>query len=150
MGRFTTQDPIGLLGGLNIYQYASNPVAWIDPLGLSNCPLYNVASHTENKALGKGKGLDSHHVGQAAQMEKHIPGYDRNTAPTILVPNTSVGPNGRLATSRGNAFNSARDIVARDIKELRRVYPDIPNSKLKELIDKNKKMYPDAFKKPCQ
>ena len=35
MGRFTSQDPIGLLGGLNIYQYASNPVAWIDPLGLS-------------------------------------------------------------------------------------------------------------------
>ena len=30
------------------------------------------------------------------------------------------------------------------------VYPDIPNSKLKELIDKNKEMYPDAFKKPCQ
>ena len=33
-GRFITQDPIGLLGGLNAYQYAPNPVHWVDPLGL--------------------------------------------------------------------------------------------------------------------
>ncbi|WBF47801.1 hypothetical protein OLD77_20590 [Serratia rubidaea] len=25
VGRFTTQDPIGLQGGLNLYQYAPNP-----------------------------------------------------------------------------------------------------------------------------
>ena len=35
VGRFTTQDPIGLAGGLNLYQYAPNPLSWIDPLGLS-------------------------------------------------------------------------------------------------------------------
>ena len=34
-GTFTTQDPIGLLGGVNNYQYAPNPVSWIDPFGLS-------------------------------------------------------------------------------------------------------------------
>ena len=33
MGRFVSQDPIGLLGGDNLYQYAPNPVDWIDPLG---------------------------------------------------------------------------------------------------------------------
>ncbi|WP_141215695.1 RHS repeat-associated core domain-containing protein, partial [Hahella sp. CCB-MM4] len=33
-GRFINQDPIGLLGGTNNYQYAPNPIAWIDPLGL--------------------------------------------------------------------------------------------------------------------
>jgi RHS repeat-associated protein len=32
-GRFTTEDPIGLLGGLNLYQYASNPLMWIDSWG---------------------------------------------------------------------------------------------------------------------
>ncbi len=34
-GQFTTQDPIGLLGGMNAYQYAPNPVTWVDPWGLS-------------------------------------------------------------------------------------------------------------------
>lgn len=33
-GRFFSQDPIGLLGGINIYHYAPNPVEWTDPLGL--------------------------------------------------------------------------------------------------------------------
>ncbi len=34
-GQFTTQDPIGLLGGTNAYQYAPNPMTWVDPWGLS-------------------------------------------------------------------------------------------------------------------
>ncbi|NCH73363.1 RHS repeat-associated core domain-containing protein [Cronobacter dublinensis] len=33
-GRFISQDPIGLAGGINLYQYAPNPLAWVDPLGL--------------------------------------------------------------------------------------------------------------------
>jgi RHS repeat-associated protein len=36
-GRFTTQDPIGLAGGENLYMYAPNPTGWVDPLGLSRC-----------------------------------------------------------------------------------------------------------------
>ncbi|WP_296224616.1 RHS repeat-associated core domain-containing protein, partial [Ralstonia sp. UBA689] len=35
-GRYNSQDPIGLLGGLNSHLYAPNPVEWIDPLGLQN------------------------------------------------------------------------------------------------------------------
>ncbi len=38
VGRFTVQDPTGLAGGLNLYQYAPNPLSWIDPLGLENRP----------------------------------------------------------------------------------------------------------------
>jgi len=34
-GRFISQDPIGLLGGINHYQYAPNHINWIDPLGLA-------------------------------------------------------------------------------------------------------------------
>ena len=33
--RYVTQDPIGLLGGENSYQYAPNSTAWIDPRGLA-------------------------------------------------------------------------------------------------------------------
>ena len=37
LGMFTTRDPIGLLGGSNVFQYAPNPTGWIDPFGLSGC-----------------------------------------------------------------------------------------------------------------
>lgn len=33
IGRFISQDPIGLAGGLNLYQYAPDPLSWIDPWG---------------------------------------------------------------------------------------------------------------------
>ncbi|WP_068639415.1 RHS repeat-associated core domain-containing protein [Thauera butanivorans] len=42
IGRFVSQDPIGLAGGINTYQYAPNPVTWIDPLGLND---YKGTSH---------------------------------------------------------------------------------------------------------
>jgi RHS repeat-associated protein len=38
IGRFTTPDPIGLAGGLNLYQYAPNPMGWVDPWGWSCTP----------------------------------------------------------------------------------------------------------------
>ena len=35
-GRFVNQDPIGLLGGNNLYQFAPNVQEWLDVLGLSS------------------------------------------------------------------------------------------------------------------
>lgn len=34
MGMFISRDPIGLMGGDNVFAYAPNPTGWIDPLGL--------------------------------------------------------------------------------------------------------------------
>ncbi|CAM4250288.1 RHS repeat-associated core domain-containing protein [Serratia silvae] len=34
LGRYINQDPIGLLGGMNLYSYPLNPLQWGDPLGL--------------------------------------------------------------------------------------------------------------------
>ena len=45
IGRFISQDPIGLAGGQNLYAYAPNPTGWIDPLGLST-----FAMSAKNKA----------------------------------------------------------------------------------------------------
>ncbi|WP_353956042.1 RHS repeat-associated core domain-containing protein [uncultured Veillonella sp.] len=30
-GRFVNQDPIGLMGGENFYQFAPNVQGWVDP-----------------------------------------------------------------------------------------------------------------------
>ncbi|MDP9584182.1 UNVERIFIED_ORG: RHS repeat-associated protein [Burkholderia contaminans] len=32
---FTTPDPLGLAGGINLFAYAPNPLSWADPLGLT-------------------------------------------------------------------------------------------------------------------
>jgi RHS repeat-associated protein len=35
IGRFISADPIGFIGGINLYAYClNNPVSWIDPFGL--------------------------------------------------------------------------------------------------------------------
>ncbi|MER0209621.1 RHS repeat-associated core domain-containing protein [Brenneria sp. L4-2C] len=47
-GRFTQPDPIGLMGGLNLYQYATNALDWVDPWGLS--------CSTDAKILGDNLG----------------------------------------------------------------------------------------------
>ena len=43
-GQFTTQDPIGLLGGMNAYHYAPNPLTWVDPWGLKSKEDYSSPS----------------------------------------------------------------------------------------------------------
>ncbi len=34
VGMFIQRDPIGLLGGVNVFAYAPNPILWVDPWGL--------------------------------------------------------------------------------------------------------------------
>ncbi len=59
MGMFTTRDPIGLMGGDNVFAYAPNPTGWIDPLGLA-------ADGVLNK-VGKGLKL-------GAKIGRGVPG----------------------------------------------------------------------------
>ena len=35
LGMFVSRDPIGLMGGSNVFAYAPNPTGWIDPFGLA-------------------------------------------------------------------------------------------------------------------
>jgi len=51
-GRFVSQDPIGLAGGVNLYQYAPNPLSWVDPLGLSKCHLDNPKKKVNSAEIG--------------------------------------------------------------------------------------------------
>lgn len=58
VGRFTTPDPIGLAGGINLYQYAVNPTGWIDPWGLSACaPTHHIATNKHSKWAAKFRVL---------------------------------------------------------------------------------------------
>src|SRR5690606_37216351 len=84
--------------------------------------LWRVGSYSELKGLEVG--LDAHHVGQKILMKNFVPGYNLNTAPSILVPevgHTIRGVNGIVSRSTIGITN-ARQLLARDIFELRRVY----------------------------
>ncbi|WP_416421570.1 RHS repeat-associated core domain-containing protein [Pseudomonas sp. App30] len=62
VGRFVSPDPIGLAGGTNLYQYAPNPIEWLDPLGLScNTDARKLASNLGAKPMGGGQ-YDAHHI----------------------------------------------------------------------------------------
>lgn len=82
-------------------------------------------------------------------MKKLAADYDELTAPAINVPklgHTKRHPERGIVSRRTKGITNARQLLARDLFELKRVYPDIPNSALKELIDINKKMYPEMRK----
>ncbi|RQS16630.1 RHS repeat domain-containing protein [Burkholderia sp. Bp8998] len=65
LGRFINPDPIGLMGGVNLYQYAPNSVTWIDPLGLS-CDL------TEHR---KDHILNRHRYGAGKPGKTEVPSH---------------------------------------------------------------------------
>ncbi len=105
---------------------------------------YATGTYNELRRLAKGSGLDAHHVGQQALMKKLISSYNPGTAPAILVPRHGHTI-GKVVSTNMKNISTARQLLARDIIELRRVYPDIPNNVLQTLIDLNKTVYPGAF-----
>ncbi|MDG6894246.1 RHS repeat domain-containing protein [Volucribacter amazonae] len=54
MGRFTQRDPIGLLGGENLYQFAPNTVSWVDPLGLNPIVYFIIVGAISGAAVETG------------------------------------------------------------------------------------------------
>ncbi|MFB1052310.1 hypothetical protein, partial [Paraliobacillus sp. JSM ZJ581] len=107
---------------------------------------YKVGAYQDIKGV---EGLDAHHAGQKAVMKKLVDGYDELTAPAINVPrigHTKRHPVRGIVSRSNKGITNARQLLARDIMELRRVYPDIPNSKLQELIEMNKKLYKEMRK----
>ncbi|CAH0186176.1 RHS repeat-associated core domain-containing protein [Pseudomonas mediterranea] len=73
VGRFTTPDPIGLEGGLNLYQYAPNPIGWADPWGWAyagvdftgSSDLYPITGSQRNIVTIKMQGSRSRDFTQA-------------------------------------------------------------------------------------
>lgn len=103
---------------------------------------YEVGSYKNLKDRSvPNDGLDIHHAAQSHPSKQVIPGYDHNNAPAIALPSNK---HKKIPTIKGEYTNSARDLLATDVRNLRN-YTNTPNSSIKELVKLNKEMYPDAF-----
>ncbi|AVT13386.1 hypothetical protein C8235_11195 [Paracidovorax avenae] len=56
-GRFIHQDPVGLIGGINLFNYGPNSTSWIDPSGLApRRPQANAPTHSSRTHVGRVNG----------------------------------------------------------------------------------------------
>jgi RHS repeat-associated protein len=55
IGRFISEDPIGVMGGMNFYAYVENrPTLFIDPSGLSGIPIDRDCAQAQLQSLMTG------------------------------------------------------------------------------------------------
>lgn len=82
-------------------------------------------------------------------MKIFVTGYDELISPAINIPklgHTIRHPEMGIVSRSTKGITNARQLLARDLFELKRVYPDIPKSSLRKLIDMNMEMYPKMRK----
>jgi RHS repeat-associated protein len=71
IGRFISPDPLGLLGGLNVYAFAPNPINWVDPFGLTHTCDAKAKTHIlDGDATGGGHG-----PGRGVSGKSEFPGH---------------------------------------------------------------------------
>ncbi|OOS07807.1 RHS repeat-associated core domain-containing protein [Moraxella cuniculi DSM 21768] len=73
---FIQRDPIGLLGGVNVFAYAPNPVGWVDPWGLAkkkkDVIVYRALSADDR--IRYDQGLDLEPKGDSGCILSHVQG----------------------------------------------------------------------------
>ncbi|WP_380024351.1 hypothetical protein [Effusibacillus consociatus] len=104
---------------------------------------YEVGTVNDLRNRSVSGDLAIHHVGQQHPAKQVIPRYNPKTAPGIAIPTEE---HTRIPTLKGEYSGSPRNLLAKDIRDLR-TYTKAPNSALKELIQLNKQIYPEAFRK---
>ena len=114
VGRFISKDPIGLLGGHNVYAYAPNPVEWIDPLGLEKklCSICNDGSSGRSNRQEVIKALANDPL-----QPKHVRGWVKNELRHIETGNRKtvrLPGNSRNSRSKGFELAHGRTTEAKD------------------------------------
>ncbi|WP_422085989.1 RHS repeat-associated core domain-containing protein [Variovorax sp.] len=78
-GRFASSDPIKLSGGFNLHLFATNPIGWIDPLGLAGRKI------TQTPRIEDG----NHKEGWQHIDERHITGNSPDGPGDLFAPGTT-------------------------------------------------------------
>ncbi|OCQ54134.1 putative ribonuclease YokI [Photorhabdus australis subsp. thailandensis] len=82
---YLSPDPLGLAGGVNPYSYVHNPANWVDPLGLTGCPVkeFDIVPYRPTTSP-----LENHHGVLDIWMAKNVPEYGGKypkNSPTIAL-----------------------------------------------------------------
>ena len=99
VGMFIQRDPIGLLGGFNVFAYADNPIQFIDPLGLTKriyekAPYYGSLDNAiKNKAPENGQVALDNSV-QVKETSPRRVGVDKVANELVVLDRTEVRANG--------------------------------------------------------
>ena len=123
VGSFVSQDPIGLAGGFNLYEYAPNTLTWVDPWGLACGPAVK-----RNK---KGRWIDAkgkfaktppkpNFVAESARHEAGIAGttkgFHAHGTPNPVNGAGVVVPKSKFAAGEGGAAFSNEVYSHADVK----------------------------------
>lgn len=123
-GRFISDDPIGMLGGINTHAYAPNPIQWADPLGLTSKKLKSTGTGTKCPKCNPCAGKDPAAIARSWQGPTNAPyvGVDSYTNTvlkkgTVLYTLYPYGPRpgnyfaGSPAVLKGATARGYNDIV---------------------------------------
>ena len=104
VGMFVSRDPIGLMGGDNTFQYAPNPIEWIDPMGLIKAT--NSGRMPEDKIMPTKKGYQRQHIIPHSLKDHEVfkkSGMNINSATNLMYMPVCQGidPNPDLGLHRG-------------------------------------------------
>jgi len=139
-GCFISADPIGLIGGLNPYQFAANTFGWIDPLGLKK------SGGSHRRVRNARTGGEVHHM-PAFQSYRDLPDTPSHGAgPSIWME----GDDHRKTRSWGSS-NAARQhraqqaahiragdwasAIEMDIKDIRAQFGSTYDAKIKKMLN---------------
>jgi hypothetical protein len=109
----------------------------------NQCAPYQVGRYNDLSARSVGDDLAIHHVPQKHPAGQVISGYDLRRAPSIALPEAE---HRRIPTARGLYTGTPRNLLARDVRDLRR-YTNAPNSAIRELLSLVRRTYPGVLSK---
>ena len=105
---------------------------------------YEVGNYNDLKKTSvSGDKLDIHHFPQKQPAKNAIPGYDPKTGNSIALPEDI---HKKIPTQKGEYKGTARDLLAKDAKDLKKV--GVPNEVIQKGIKSAKEQYPNSYVKP--
>lgn len=123
IGRYTSQDPIRLDGGMTLYGYAEDPLTWIDLLGLvkapsslPNGPGIYIVTEGKNTYVGSA-GIGKQGMRDRVSSTKHLKAQGLLNKPGTKVQFVRVDLG--TATSRSDRNNILRYYEAKEFEKSR-------------------------------